>query len=61
VHVLDNLADAVLVYRSRELSLGAVVATVLLEANADCDNAICSLQRQAWLHRLEKLSAEIVK
>ena len=42
MHVLDNLADAVLVYRSRELSLGTAVATVLLEANADCDNAICA-------------------
>jgi hypothetical protein len=61
VHVFDDLADAVLVYRSRELSLGALVATVQLEEHADCDIALRSLQHQAWLHRLDKLGAEIVK
>jgi hypothetical protein len=38
-------ANAVLVQRRREASLEAVITTVQLEANADCDSGICSLQR----------------
>ena len=58
---LAKAADAVLVQRRREAPLGDVVATVQLEANADCDNRICSLQRRAWLHGVKKLRVEIVK
>jgi hypothetical protein len=43
--VIPRAADAVLVQRRREASLEAVLTTVQLEANADCDNEICSLQR----------------
>jgi len=37
-------ANAVLVQRRREASVEAVLTTVQLEANADCDSVICSLQ-----------------
>ena len=42
--VIPRAADAVLVQRRREASLEAVLTTVQLEANADCDSGICSLQ-----------------